>query len=253
MGTRARNPLRTVCARSVSSYIQAVSGERKTVGPESVDGDAGLTPFAAQGLGDAVDGGLGGAIGGVAGGMAEQPARRRGEDHLAAAALFEHLLAGGARHDPGLVDVGVHDLEEILDLLVDDLGHFVEPAGHHQDVEAAEFVDGERDDLIAVFFRRGAQRDAGRLGAELLAFGRDLLQLRVLARGQHHIGAGAGQGLGRQRAESAGGAGHDRGLALDVEQGDGIFQEVFGHHALPILFGVMPAKAGIQSSPNARR
>ena len=34
----------------------------------------------------------------------------------------EHLLAGGARHQPGLRDVGVHHVEKVLGLLVDDLG-----------------------------------------------------------------------------------------------------------------------------------
>src|SRR6185437_6889372 len=77
-------------------------GERRAEngGPERIDGDAGLAPVAAQSLGDAVDRRLGGAIGGVAGRMAEQAARRRGQDHLAAAALLEHLSACGARHQP---------------------------------------------------------------------------------------------------------------------------------------------------------
>src|SRR5690348_7974741 len=80
---------------------------------ERIHRDAGLTPFAAQCLGDAVYRRLRRAIGGVARRMPEQPARRRTQDHLATLALLEHLPAGGARHQPGLVDVGVHDLEII--------------------------------------------------------------------------------------------------------------------------------------------
>src|SRR5581483_10788895 len=62
---------------------------------DGVHRDAGVAPFAAERLGDAVDGGFRRAIGGVAGRMAEEPARGRHEDHLAALALLEHLLAGG--------------------------------------------------------------------------------------------------------------------------------------------------------------
>ena len=74
-------------------------------------------------------------------------------------ALLEHLLAGRARHQPGLGDVGVHHVEEILRLLVDDLRHFVQAGGDHQDVEPAELVDRGLDDLVAVFFRARPQRD----------------------------------------------------------------------------------------------
>ena len=54
---------------------------------ERIDGDAGLAEFAAECLGDAVDRRLRGAIGGISGGMAEQTARRRQQDDLAAAAV----------------------------------------------------------------------------------------------------------------------------------------------------------------------
>ena len=61
--------------------------------------------------------------------MAEQPARRRHQDDLAAAALLEHLLAGGARHQPGLRDIGIHHFEKIFRRLIDDLRHFVDAGG----------------------------------------------------------------------------------------------------------------------------
>ena len=125
--------------------------------------------------------------------MAEQPARRGGEDHLAALALLEHLLAGGACHQPGLGDIGIHHVEEVFRLLVDDLGHFVQARGDHENIEAAELVDRGLDDFLAVLFRTRTQRDDLGLAAELLAFGRNLFQFALLACRQHHVGAGAGQ------------------------------------------------------------
>ena len=95
LGTRARNPLRTSWARSFSSNIQAVRGERNTV-RYGIDGDAGWTPLAAQRPRDAVDGRLRGAIGAVARGMPEFPPRRRHENDLTAATLFQHLPAARA-------------------------------------------------------------------------------------------------------------------------------------------------------------
>ena len=78
--------------------------------------------------------------------MAEQAARRRHQDDLAALALLEHLPAGGARHQPGLRDVGVHHVEEVLGLLVDDLRHLVDAGGDHENVDAAEAFDRGVDD-----------------------------------------------------------------------------------------------------------
>ena len=77
------------------------------------------------------------------------------------------------------------------------------------------------------------------LAAERLAFGCDFFQFVLLARRQHHVGAGAGQGLGRQRAEGARRAGDNGGLALDVEQRERVFQKGFGHSVLPVIFLVM--------------
>ena len=65
----------------------------------------------------------------------------------------EHLLAGRPRHQPRLRDIGVHDVEEIFRLLIDDLGDFVEARGDDENVEPAEFVDSGFDNLFAVFFR----------------------------------------------------------------------------------------------------
>ena len=124
-------------------------------------------PFAAERLGDAVDRRLRGAIGGVAGRMAEQPARRRHQDDLAARALLEHLPAGGARHQPRLRDVGVHHVEEIFRLLVDDLRHLVDAGGDHEDVEAAERLHRGLDDPVAIGFRRRPHRHGLDLAAEL--------------------------------------------------------------------------------------
>src|ERR1700728_5372484 len=57
-------------------------------GAERVDRDAGHAEFAAERLGDAVDGRLRRAISGVTGGVAEETARRGHQDDLAAAALL---------------------------------------------------------------------------------------------------------------------------------------------------------------------
>ena len=72
-------------------------------------------------------------------------------------------------------------------------------------------------DLVAVRRRARAHVDGLDLGAEFLAFGRDLLQRLGAARGEHEIAAGAGKHLRRERAERPGRAGDDRGLAFDVE------------------------------------
>ena len=73
-----------------------------------------------------------------------------------ALALLEHLPAGGARHQPGLRDVGVHHVEEILGLLVDDLRHLVDAGRDHEDVDAAERLHRGIDDPVAIGFRRSA-------------------------------------------------------------------------------------------------
>ena len=48
------------------------------------------------------------------------------------------------------------------------------------------------------------------------------------------------QHLRRERAERAGRAGDDRGLAFDVEQRERVFQEVFGHDYSPFSVLVLP-------------
>src|SRR5229473_1070113 len=122
--------------------------------PQRIDRDAGFAELAAQRLGDAVDRRFRCAISGVAGRMSQQPARRGSQDDLAAEAiavlaLLEHLPGGGARHQPGLGDVGVHHVEEIFRLLVDDLRYLVEAGGDHQDVEPAEGRHRGGDDRFA--------------------------------------------------------------------------------------------------------
>src|SRR5229473_1165587 len=206
--------------------------------PQRIDRDAGFAELAAQRLGDAVDRRFRCAISGVAGRMSQQPARRGSQDDLAAEAiavlaLLEHLPGGGARHQPGLGDVGVHHVEEIFRLLVDDLRYLVEAGGDHQDVEPAEGRHRGGDDRVAIF--RGAwplRNDRGNdraLAAQCLAFGGDFLEFVLPARRQRDVGAGAGEHLGGERAERPRRAGYDRRLAPDVEQGGGVFQEIVGH------------------------
>ena len=95
----------------------------------------------------------------------------------------------------------------------------------HQNVDAAEFLDRRLDDRVAVRLGAGAHGDDLGLAAELLAFGGDLLQLGGIAGRKHDIGAGAGEHLRGQRAERAGRAGDDRGLAADIEQRERDFSE----------------------------
>ncbi len=70
------------------------------------------------------------------------------------------------------------------------------------------------------------------LAPSAFAFGGDRLERIGAAGGKHQVAAGAGEHLGGERTERAGGAGHDRGLAAHVEQGERIFQEIFGHDRL---------------------
>jgi hypothetical protein len=81
-----------------------------------------------------------------------------------------------ARHQPGLGDVGVHHVEEVFRLLVDDLGHLVLAGCDHQDVDAAETLHRGLDDGVAIGLRARPLGDDLDLAAERLAFGGDLLQ-----------------------------------------------------------------------------
>src|SRR5262249_13930323 len=81
-------------------------------------------------------------------------------------------------------------------------------------------------------------------------FGRHLLELGRVAGGEHHVGAGGGQHFRGERAERAGRAGDDRGLAADVEQRQGILQDVFGHGEL-VLWS-WPARPGPPRLRHAR-
>jgi len=77
--------------------------------------------------------------------------------------------------------------------------------------------------------RTRTQINAFRLGAELLAFGGDLLECTYATGRNDKITTGAGQHLRGQCTERAGRAGDNRRLALDVEQRQWIFQKIFRH------------------------
>ena len=64
--------------------------------------------------------------------LAELAARRGHQHDLAALPLFQHLPAGGARHQPGLGDVGIHHVEEIGRRLVDDFCDLVLARGDQE-------------------------------------------------------------------------------------------------------------------------
>jgi hypothetical protein len=61
-----------------------------------------------------------------------------------------------------------------------------------------------------------------------------LSSVALIAGGEQRVGAGAGQHLGGERPERAGRAGDDCDLAADVEQREGILEEIFGHGELPV-------------------
>jgi len=84
--------------------------------------------------------------------------------------------------------------------------------------DAAEAVDRRVDDGCAIFLRIRPLGDDVDLAAERLAFGRDFLQAGRVVGADHHVGAGAGHHLRRQRTERPGRAGDDGGLAFDAEQ-----------------------------------
>ncbi len=163
--------------------------------------------------------------------------------------LLEHLPAGGARHQPGLRDVGVHHVEEIFRLLVDDLRHLVDAGGDHEDVDAAERLHRGIDDLVAIGFRARPHRHDLDLAAERVAFRRDLLQRLGAAGRDHDIGAGARQHLRRHRAERARRAGDDGGLALHAEQRQRVFQEIVGHVLLCTYSVTSPLRSRMASEP----
>ena len=92
--------------------------------------------------------------------MAEQAARGGHQHDLAAFALRQHLLAGRARHQPGLGDVGVHDIEKPLRRHIDDLRNVVLAGRNDEDVEAAETkLGGLCNDPFAVGLGGGAPVD----------------------------------------------------------------------------------------------
>ena len=217
--------------RRVVVFLEHPGGQRRAEDRrrDGVDGDAGGAELAAQCLGDAVDRGFRGAVGGVAGRMAEQAAGRGHQHDLAAVApaldiLGQHLPGGGARHQPGLRDVGIHHVEEAGRRHVGDLGHIVLAGGDDEDVDPAEAGDGVGDDALAGRLVRRTRID--RQNLRIAAGGRRPGKCRGVAGDQRELRACAGQHLRGDRAEGAGRAGDDRHLAGDVEQGERIGERV---------------------------
>src|SRR5262249_29980109 len=84
-------------------------------------------------------------------------------------------------------------------------------------------------DGVAIRFGVRALADGRHLGAEGRAFTGDLFQLRRIAGGERRVGAGGRQHLCGKLSERAGRAGDDGALATDVEQREGIFEQIVGH------------------------
>jgi hypothetical protein len=95
---------------------------------------------------------------------------------------------------------------------------------------STERLDRRLNDRVAIRFRTWPLGDDLGLPAELLAFGRDLLQFARVVGTQHHIGSGAGKDLRRHRTERTGGTGDDCGLAANVEERERVLQEIFRHY-----------------------
>ena len=114
------------------------------------------------------------------------------------------------------------------------------PEATHQDIDAAEPLDRRLDDLVAVRLRARAHVDGFDLAAELLAFRRDLLQRLGAARREDDDCSRRRRALRGERAERAGRAGDDRGLAAHVEQGQRVFQEIFSDMGYALCFVPSP-------------
>ena len=80
------------------------------------------------------------------------------------------------------------------------------------------------------------------LAAELLAFGGDVLQLVRIAGRETTLAPAPASIFGGELAEGAGGASHDRGLAADIEQGEGFLRNS-SDMRLSIWLGALPRPA----------
>ena len=164
--------------------------------------------------------------------MAEQAARRRHEDDLAALALLEHRLPAARAIEPTLRDVRIHDVEKALGRHVDDLGDVVLAGSDDKDVDAAEPLDRLADDRLAGGLVLGSRGDLLHLCAPPAAFGTDLFELLGLACGQRQLRPGGRERLRGDRAERARCAGHHRDLVAHGKQRKRIGWS-FGHGLAP--------------------
>jgi hypothetical protein len=165
--------------------------------------------------------------------MAEQSACGGHQHDLAALALRQHLRAGGTRHQPGLGDIGVHDVEKPLGRHVDDLRHVVLARGNHENIDATEPGDGCRDDGRTRRLIAGTQVDGLDFGAQRAAALRHLVEFARLARCEHEARTGGREDFRGQRPERARRTRDDRHLAAYVEKRQGISQSVRAHGFTP--------------------
>ena len=132
-------------------------------------------------------------------------------------ALSNHPSAGELGADECAREVGAEDRIEIL------IGHLEQVLGgadamvDDHDVEPAESVHGRRDQAFHIGAPGGvAGHGAGR-AAGVGDVGSDGIEVRPAASGEHHVRAGARQGLGHLGAEAAARAGDERGAAAEIE------------------------------------
>ena len=157
--------------------------------------------------------------------MAQQSACRGHQDDLAAIALRFHLLGRGARHEPALRDIGVHDTLECRRLHILDLGNLVHARRDDQDVEPTKFGNGFRDHVFACGFTVGAALD---LECFARTLGRDFGHGIRVARCQRQLAPGGRQRLGGNRPKRTRRAGDERNFSADVKKGMWIREAHFG-------------------------
>jgi hypothetical protein len=182
---------------------------------DAVDRDLGAPELHSRGAGEAGDPGLGRGVVALAE-VAHQPRDRAGVDDAAALALLFHLNGRGPRAQVGAFQMHVDDRipdvrRQLHQGLVPEDARVVD-----QDVEAAEVVDRNLDDVLRPLLGGDVVEAGRRFAAQLFDLGHDLLGHGVtrpaaVARAAEivhdYLGALAGKGQGICPADSAAGAG----------------------------------------------
>ena len=178
-GSPCARSWRARCPRTSMRQRRAKDGRA-----ERIDGDAGLAPFAAERLGDAVDRRFRRAVGGIAGRMAEQAAGRRHQDRPCRLSPCLSICRPAARAIS-------HDCVTLASITSRNL-----PPSDRRSCDTLLMPEAttrmstrpNRSTAASTIFRSSPPNSAAGhgldLAAELLAFGRDLLQFVGVAGGR---------------------------------------------------------------------